>query len=65
MRLFEKVGDYEAFDRVLADTLGQAPMRVCAYSVMPNHGHLLLRPEKDGDLGRFMQRLTLTHVRRW
>ena len=26
MRLFEKVGDYEAFDRVLADTLRQAPV---------------------------------------
>lgn len=65
MRLFEKVGDYEAFDRVLGDTLEQTPMRVCAYCVMPNHWHLLLWPEKDGDLGRFMQRLTLTHVRRW
>lgn len=65
MQLFEKVGDYEAFDRVLAETLGQTAMRVCAYSVMPNHWHLLLWPEKDGDLARFMQRLTLTHVRRW
>jgi putative transposase len=64
-RLFEKVGDYEAFDRVLRDTLGQTPMRVCAYRVMPNHWHLLLWPEEDGDLGRFMRRLTLSHVRRW
>jgi putative transposase len=32
---------------------------------MPNHWHLVLRPEADGDLGRFMQRLTVTHVRRW
>jgi len=32
---------------------------------MPNHRHLVLWPLSDGDLGRFMQRLTTTHVRRW
>ena len=32
---------------------------------MPNHWHLLLWPEGDGDLATFMQRLTITHVRRW
>ncbi len=63
--LFETQGDYEAFCRVLSDTLDRTLMRVCAYCVMPNHWHLLVWPENDGDLGRFMQRLTLTHVRRW
>ena len=28
-------------------------------------GHLVLWPQDDGDLGRFMQRLTITHVTRW
>jgi putative transposase len=32
---------------------------------MPNHWHLLLWPERDGELAAFMQRLTITHVRRW
>ena len=32
---------------------------------MPNHWHLVLWPLHDGDLGRFMPRLTTTHVRRW
>ena len=40
-------------------------MRICAYAVMPNHWHLLLWPECDGELTAFMQRLTITHVRRW
>jgi REP element-mobilizing transposase RayT len=31
---------------------------------MPNHWHLVLWPEHDGDLG-FMHRLTVAHVRRW
>ncbi len=40
-------------------------MRVLGYLVMPNHWHMVLWPEQDGDLGAFMQRLTTTHVRRW
>ena len=32
---------------------------------MPNHWHLLLWPERDGELATFMQRLSITHVRRW
>ena len=65
MHLFEKPADYEAFEQVLRDTLDESPMRICSYAVMPNHWHLLLWPECDGELARFMQRLTITHVRRW
>ena len=65
MQLFEKATDYQAFEQVLRDTLDQSPMRICAYAVMPNHWHLLLWPECDGELTAFMQRLTITHVRRW
>jgi putative transposase len=32
---------------------------------MPNHFHLVLYPKKDGDLGKFMHWLTLTHTQRW
>ena len=32
---------------------------------MPNHFHLIVRPENDGDLARFMGWLTLTHSKRW
>ena len=65
MQLFEKAGDYQAFERVVHDTMQVAPMRICAYSAMPSHWHFLLWPERDGDLAAFMQRLTITHVRRW
>ena len=65
MQLFEKAADYHAFEQVLRDTLDQSPMRICAYAVMPDHWHLLLWPECDGELAAFMQRLTITHVRRW
>ena len=65
MRLFYKDADYEAFERYLEKTLETCPMRICSYCLMPNHWHLLLWPEHDGDLGAFMQKLTVTHVRNW
>lgn len=64
-RLFEKDGDYEAFERIVEETRESRPMRICAYCLMPNHWHFVLWPEHDGDLAAFMQRLTITHVRRW
>lgn len=65
MALFEKPADYQAFEEVISETREASPMRICAYCLMPNHWHLLLWPENDGDLANFMQRLTITHVRRW
>jgi REP element-mobilizing transposase RayT len=61
----EKAADYQAFEQELRETLDESLMRICAYTVMPNHWHLLLWPECDGELAQFMQRLTMTHVRRW
>lgn len=64
--IFADDGDYLAFRRVLAEALKiVSGMRLLAYCVMPNHWHLVLWPAGDGELGRFMQRLTVTHVRRW
>jgi putative transposase len=63
--MFEKDEDYLAFLRVLRDTLQKKPMRILAFCLMPNHWHLLLWPERDGQLGAFMQAVTTTHVRRW
>ena len=65
MQIFEEARDYQAFERVLQETLADVPMRICAFCTMPSHWHMLCWPEKDGELARFMQRLTVTHVRRW
>ena len=65
MRLFLKDADYDAFERVVEKTLQTRPMRILAYCLMPNHWHLILWPECDGDLGAFMQKLTITHARNW
>ena len=65
MTLFEQAPDYAAFERCVQAAQQVVPVRVLSYCVMPNHWHLVLWPVDDGDLGAFMQRLTLTHARRW
>jgi putative transposase len=32
---------------------------------MPNHWHLVLWPQRDGELSEFMQRVTNMHTQRW
>ncbi len=64
--IFRKDSDYEAFERILAETLEHVPgMRLLAYCLMPNHWHLVLWPRRDGELSDFMHWLTLTHTQRW
>lgn len=63
--LFFNDEDYLAFERVIVETLEKRSMRILSYCLMPNHWHFVLWPEKTGDLGQFMQRLTVTHVTRW
>ena len=65
MTLFRSPKDFEAFQRCLVATQQTTPMRMLAYCVMSNHWHLVLWPEEDGDLAKFMLRLTTMHVRRW
>lgn len=64
-QLFFNNDDYHAFERVIVESLEKRAMRILSYCLMPNHWHFVLWPEKDGDLGRFMQQLTVTHVTRW
>jgi len=65
MTLFRGRRDYEAFGQCLLDAIEKVPMRVLGYCVMSNHWHLVLWPQRDGDLAKFMLRLTVSHVRRW
>ncbi len=44
-------------DYVLSQKSNQPLVDVCAYCVMPNHFHLLLRQRVDGGISKFMQKL--------
>ena len=61
--LFRKDGDYAAFLKVLDEAHARLPMRVIAYCLMPNHWHLVLWPRRDGELAKYMQWITTTHMR--
>ena len=63
--LFERDGDYASFEKVLDEAFAKTPMRVLCYCLMPNHWHLVLWPSRDGQLSRYMQWVTTTHMRRW
>src|SRR5438105_2425832 len=63
--LFQKDEDYRAFERVLREALEEHPTRLLAYAVMPNHWHLVLWPQKSGELTAFVRWLTHTHTMRW
>jgi putative transposase len=63
--LFEKSGDYDAFEKILAEAHEHFSMRTLAYCLMPNHWHLVLWPWRDDDLSLFMAWVTLTHTQRW
>jgi putative transposase len=65
MALFDGPGDYYAFLRVFAEAHEKVPMRTLAYSVMPNHWHMVLWPQADDHLSDFMHWLTTTHPQRW
>jgi len=65
MPIFKTKKDFEAFGRVLDETLCVAPMRICAYCWMSNHWHFVLWPRSDGELSTFMQRMTNMHTQRW
>ncbi len=63
-RIFDDDGDYAAFENVLREAVDRSAMRLLAYCLMPNHWHMVVWPERDGDLSRFVGWTTLTHTQR-
>src|SRR5882757_8901630 len=65
LTIFEKDADYEAFERVLEEAHERTALRIFAYTLMPNHWHLVVWPQADTDVTEFLQWLTVTHTMRW
>ena len=63
--VFHEEEAYAGFLELLCLACGRIPMGVAAGCMMPNHFHLVVRPGSDGDLGRWMQWLMTSHVRRY
>jgi putative transposase len=64
MQLFHKDEDSTAFEHALSQALGRNPVDLLTYCLMPNHWHLVVRPQTDSALGRMMAWVGATHVRR-
>jgi putative transposase len=62
--VFHHDDDFAAFEQLLAGACDRRPVRLLAHCLMPNHFHLVLLPRGDGELGRWMQWLLTSHVRR-
>ena len=62
--LFRKPEDYSAFERIMIAAMDRSPMRLLAYCLMPNHWHMVLWPNNDGEMTEFLRWLTLTHSQR-
>src|SRR5580693_7936053 len=53
--VFHKPGDYDAFVKAMTDACTRVRIDLLGYCLMPNHFHLIVRTDRDGDLGRWMQ----------
>lgn len=63
--IFHKNADYESFENILLEALDHADLLLYSYCLMPNHWHLVVSPQIDGEMGRFGQWLCLTHTQRY
>ncbi len=63
--VFHKPEDFEAFTRLIAEAKSKYPIQIIAYCLMTNHFHLLVKTREGSDLGKWMQWLMTSHVRRY
>jgi putative transposase len=64
-QVFHKDAEYRAFTGLMGEAKKRHMVKVHAYCLMPNHFHLLLKPEQGDELSRWMQWLMTSHVRRY
>jgi len=64
-KIFSSKEEYQDFENILFEAVEKFKMRLISYVLMPNHFHLVLYPEYEGEIKKFMHWLTLTHTQRW
>ena len=60
--LFAQPADYRAFLTILSEALERHPVRLVAYTLMPNHWHLVVGPTDTTALSRCLHWVTATHA---
>jgi putative transposase len=64
-RIFHEHADYAHFVALMREAHERIPLPVLAVSLMPNHFHLVVRPQSAAELPDWMHWLFTTHVRRF
>lgn len=62
LALFTQPADYRAFLAILREALQEHPVRLIAYTLMPNHWHLVVGPTDTTALSRCLHWVTATHA---
>lgn len=65
LKLFEKIEDYEAFERVLGRGGGAGVAADFLVLRDADHWHFVVRPETNQQVSSFFRWLTHTHTMRW
>lgn len=65
MEIFREPEDRQAFIELMIDAKRRADVEIFGFCLMPNHWHLVLRPQRDRDLAAYLSWLSNTHVKRY
>jgi len=65
IRLLNSDADFLAFERLLVEAHARHPIAIYSYCLMGNHWHLVVHPERDGQVTAFFKWLTHAHAMRW
>ena len=63
--IFRSQKDYHEYLKLIQRFKEDHPLKLYHYVLMPNHVHFLLEPLEEGVISAFMQKLTLSHTRRF
>ncbi len=63
MNIFHEPADYRAFIKLMTLAQDRLPLPLIAACLMPNHIHLVVRPEADRDVAKWLHWLCTTHAR--
>ena len=63
--IFHKDEDFAAFEQVISEGLERFAVNLFSYQWMSNHWHMVLSPQLDGEMSRFLYWITMTHTARY
>ena len=65
MRIFHEPGDYDAFINVIGEAQDRCAVSIIGMCLMPNHLHMVIRPEDGASLSRWAQWHFTAHTVRY